>query len=210
MAKQPKDGTRHRQGVRVAEPPLRGAKPRTNDESGPAHAVRGHRPPTGFVDDTGIEPVTSSVSRKRATTAPIARVRPCSGRWSPGGSRGGDGIRTRVHGFAGRCLASRPLHHRVSAYRPVPSGRPGSNRRPQPWQGCALPTELRPHHCQSQSEVPVCLVREQNSSALSRPVKTRYPGVAQGLPQAGNVPQRSHQHHQQTRVSHPLKLPAIQ
>jgi hypothetical protein len=24
------------------------------------------------------------------------------------------------------------------------SGRPGSNRRPQPWQGCALPTELRP------------------------------------------------------------------
>src|ERR1051325_4130947 len=25
------------------------------------------------------------------------------------------------------------------------SGRPGSNWRPQPWQGCALPTELRPH-----------------------------------------------------------------
>ena len=24
------------------------------------------------------------------------------------------------------------------------SGRPGSNRRPQPWQGCALPTELLP------------------------------------------------------------------
>ena len=24
------------------------------------------------------------------------------------------------------------------------SGRTGSNRRPQPWQGCALPTELRP------------------------------------------------------------------
>ena len=24
--------------------------------------------------------------------------------------RGGDGIRTHVHGFAGRCLASRPLH----------------------------------------------------------------------------------------------------
>ena len=45
-----------------------------------------------LVGDTGFEPVTSSVSRKRATTAPIARVRPCSGRWSPGGSRGGDGI----------------------------------------------------------------------------------------------------------------------
>ncbi len=25
------------------------------------------------------------------------------------------------------------------------SGRRGSNSRPQPWQGCALPTELRPH-----------------------------------------------------------------
>ena len=25
------------------------------------------------------------------------------------------------------------------------SGKPGSNRRPQPWQGCALPTELFPH-----------------------------------------------------------------
>ncbi len=25
------------------------------------------------------------------------------------------------------------------------SGQPGSNRRPQPWQGCALPTELCPH-----------------------------------------------------------------
>jgi hypothetical protein len=26
------------------------------------------------------------------------------------GSRGGDGIRTRVNGFAGRCLAARPRH----------------------------------------------------------------------------------------------------
>ncbi len=25
------------------------------------------------------------------------------------------------------------------------SGRRGSNSRPQPWQGCALPTELLPH-----------------------------------------------------------------
>jgi len=54
----------------------------------------------GLVGDTGFEPVTSSVSGKRATTAPIAR----------GVARGEDGIRTRVYGFAGRCLASRPLH----------------------------------------------------------------------------------------------------
>ena len=48
--------------------------------------------------DTGIEPVTSSVSGKRATAAPIAQCCVVS--------RGGDGIRTRVNGFAGRCLAS--------------------------------------------------------------------------------------------------------
>ena len=61
--------------------------------------------------DTGIEPVTSSVSGKRATAAPIARAV----------LRGGDGIRTRVYGFAGRCLASRPLHRSSRATgRPVP------------------------------------------------------------------------------------------
>ena len=52
--------------------------------------------PVHFVGDARFELATSSVSRKRATTAPTAR--------------GGDGIRTRVHGFAVRCLASRPLH----------------------------------------------------------------------------------------------------
>ena len=26
------------------------------------------------------------------------------------------------------------------------SGKRGSNSRPQPWQGCALPAELFPHH----------------------------------------------------------------
>ena len=55
--------------------------------------------------DTGIEPVTSSVSGKRATAAPIA---PIMGVACNRG--GGDGIRTRVYGFAGRCLASRPPH----------------------------------------------------------------------------------------------------
>ncbi len=59
-----------------------------------------------MVGDTGIEPMTSSVSGKRATAAPIAQV------VTPGG---GDGIRTRVNGFAGRCLASRPLHHSQEA-----------------------------------------------------------------------------------------------
>src|SRR6478672_13029176 len=88
-----------------------------------------------LVGDTGFEPVTSSVSRKRATAAPIA----------PGWCyvvRGGYGIRTRVDGFAVRCLASRPTHRGGFGF--SPSGRRGSNSRPQPWQGCALPTELRP------------------------------------------------------------------
>ena len=49
-----------------------------------------------MVGDTGIEPVTSSVSGKRAPAAPIAR--------------GGYRIRTGVNGFAGRCLATRPTH----------------------------------------------------------------------------------------------------
>ena len=57
------------------------------------------------VRDTGIEPVTSSVSGKRATAAPIAPKKGYSVVM-----RGGDGIRTRVNGFAGRCLAARPRH----------------------------------------------------------------------------------------------------
>ena len=31
------------------------------------------------------------------------------------------------------------------------SGKRGSNSRPQPWQGCALPTELFPRFCESAS-----------------------------------------------------------
>ena len=44
------------------------------------------------VGDTGIEPVTSSVSGKRATAAPIARNRK-TGRWDK--KRADDEIRTR-------------------------------------------------------------------------------------------------------------------
>jgi len=74
-----------------------------------------------MVGDTGIEPVTSSVSRKRAS--PCAN-RPLGCFWVLlGGAcscdRGGDGIRTRVRGFAGRCLASRPLHHEARCCRPL-------------------------------------------------------------------------------------------
>ena len=61
-----------------------------------------------MVRDTGIEPVTSSVSGKRSPAELIARVlRP-----DESGRRGGDGNRTRVDGFAGRCLTTRPLHRK--------------------------------------------------------------------------------------------------
>ena len=52
--------------------------------------------------------MTSSVSGKRSPAELIARVlRP-----DKSGRRGGDGNRTRVDGFAGRCLTTRPLHRK--------------------------------------------------------------------------------------------------
>ncbi len=47
--------------------------------------------------------------------------------------------RTGVHGFAGRCITTLPPSQEIW------SGKRDSNSRPQPWQGCALPTELFPH-----------------------------------------------------------------
>ena len=62
-----------------------------------------------LVGDTGIEPVTSSVSRKRSPTELIAR--------------GGSGNRTRVQGFAGPCLSH-------SAIPPPAAARSGSAKVP--------------------------------------------------------------------------------
>ena len=77
------------------------------------------------MSDTGIEPATSSVSGKRATAAPIAHAYSVI-------LRGEDGIRTRVDGFAGRCLASRPPHHRGSRLREYPNGGIPSGEKPAP------------------------------------------------------------------------------
>ena len=63
---------------------------------------------------------------------------------------GGDvRIRTGDKGFAGLCLTTWPRRHMLRAgTRPALciawSGLRGSNPRPQPWQGCALPTALSP------------------------------------------------------------------
>ena len=87
-----------------------------------------------LVGDTGFEPVTSSVSGKRATTAPIAL-----GEEFEVGT-GFEPVYTDLQSVAS------PLGQPTAdgLPRPSPSGRRGSNSRPQPWQGCALPTELRP------------------------------------------------------------------
>ena len=57
-------------------------------------------------------------------------------------SGGAEWSRTTLDGFAIRCITAllpRPQN------RAIWSGKRGSNSRPQPWQGCALPTELFPH-----------------------------------------------------------------
>ena len=49
-------------------------------------------------------------------------------------------------GFADPCLTTWPRHHIWSDdYHSIWSGRRGSNSLPPPWQGGALPDELRPH-----------------------------------------------------------------
>src|SRR5262245_13494740 len=76
--------------------------------------------------------------------------------WSfRGGVGGGGRNRTGGHGVAGRCITTlppRPGYRRKLKGRAVTSALPWgiwsgkrvSNSRPQPWQGCALPTELFP------------------------------------------------------------------
>ena len=49
-------------------------------------------------------------------------------------------------GFADPCLTTWPRHHiRSNCCCSIWSGRRGSNSLPPPWQGGALPDELRPH-----------------------------------------------------------------
>src|SRR5690606_24993150 len=93
--------------------------------------------------------------------------------------RGGDGIRTRVYGFAGRCLASRPLHHEThppasrAVLGSVPqSGRRDSNPRPSPWQGDALPAEPRPRDF---SQIPPVEVARETVTEAARSSPTDIP-----------------------------------
>ena len=96
------------------------------------------------VGDTGIEPVTSSVSGKRSPAELIA----LAGRTS-------ESAKSRWERDSNPCTRlCRPLP-RLSAIPPSreprprtrvsSSGRRDSNPRPSPWQGDALPTAPRPH-----------------------------------------------------------------
>ena len=129
-----------------------------------------------LVGDTGIEPVTSSVSRKRSPTELIARA--CLGqveRWR----RDLNPCR-RICSPLPRLSATPPRPGR----RPTgddggwsPSGRRDSNPRPSPWQGDALPTEPRPR-C-DRSGFPVQCV--WNTSRTPPTASNRYPAPRVGV-----------------------------
>ena len=115
-----------------------------------------------FTEATDFKSVVSTYFTTRAVamteTAPnftgFGRLRTGRGRTTGGGYRN----RTDVYGFAIRCITTLLTRHwdqvldgtneSGKAYT-FPeffwSGKRVSNSRPQPWQGCALPTELFPH-----------------------------------------------------------------
>src|SRR5690606_25642449 len=51
------------------------------------------------------------------------------------------------------------------------SGKSVSNRRPQPWQGCALPTELFPHLLSFTHHFRSAFRKDRNSSTFSHPYR---------------------------------------
>ena len=88
----------------------------------------------------GSDPLSRPDAPRHEKGHPIARV--------PGLSGGEARIRTGGKGFAGPCLTTWPLRHmkKADSHRPgnAWSGLRGSNPRPPPWQGGALPTALSP------------------------------------------------------------------
>src|SRR5690606_32869077 len=91
------------------------------------------------------------VREKGKISSPLSHTRTLA----PGFRTGGAGrSRTGLNGFAIRCITAllprqNPLAKKGEPRHPffdkTWSGKSVSNRRPQPWQGCALPTELFPH-----------------------------------------------------------------
>src|SRR5262245_38275617 len=150
----------------------------------PAHDPNAVRVLPNMVGDTGFEPVTSSVSRKRAPTAPIARV--VANDLPTEVETGFEPVYTALQAVAS------PLGHStdVTGRRPhglgEPSGRRDSNPRPSPWQGDALPTALRPHAAKRS------LATDVNFSRAGRRVPNRgCPGAPQPRHRRGPIFARS-------------------
>ena len=123
------------------------------------------RPPAGNFDDSPkrterarLQPSSRRHSPHRALQQAHAKALNQSARGSVAqrtfarAAGGGGRNRTGVHGFAGRCMTTLPPRRRKrneGKRMGLPShgswsGKRVSNSRPQPWQGCALPTELFP------------------------------------------------------------------
>src|SRR5205809_2825611 len=132
-----------------------------------------------MVGDTGFEPVTSSVSRKRAPTAPIARAIPLS--YSAYEVETGfEPVYTALQAVASPLGHSTEVTPRATG-RP-PSGRRDSNPRPSPWQGDALPAALRPR-------APSVFRRRMRTLAQSgRRCQTGYPARRHTRPAAPGRP----------------------
>ena len=122
-------------------------------------AAAGHRPPAPA--DSAVEEAGGAHRRslRRPGSAPPHRAAGTARIWVPrtkrgppfGGPLGRSGgearIRTGGKGFAGLCLTTWPLRRKRTVKNGPEmqwSGQRGSNPRPQPWQGCALPTEPCP------------------------------------------------------------------
>ena len=84
--------------------------------------------------------------------------------------------RTAVNGFAIRCITTLLSRRRSFPKHALWSGRRVSNSRPQPWQGCALPTELLPRRRMRILHRPRTLSSPKikpNTARSSRPLKLR-------------------------------------
>ena len=129
-----------------------------------------------MVPETGIEPVRPLFTKRRILSPMCLPISPlghgsivkqkspahencgaCLSIFEPV-SGGATQSRTGLDGFAIRCITDLLSRQNLDkkGKRQLPfsniwSGKRVSNSRPQPWQGCALPTELFPQGCENLS-----------------------------------------------------------
>ncbi len=84
-------------------------------------------------------------------------------------------------------FSSQELKPTYAVFPGIWSGKGVSNSRPQPWQGCALPTELFPHECRRIIDE-AAHSRQGSVSSASRPGATLFSGNRPSI-SASAVPQ---------------------